>query len=160
MDQDTALSFLAKVSMFTGLTATDLELLYNMSEESSFKPGDVLIEEGEVEPPFQILIKGEVKVVLPQKSPSSGVERNAEFELNRLSKGRCFGEYSLLDEMQASASVVAMTPGAVLSIPHNELLNLLATDDRIGRTVYRNMLTELVGRLKRRESQYDVRSAV
>jgi CRP-like cAMP-binding protein len=160
MDKDTALSFLAKVPVFNGLTAADFALLLGLAEERSFAVAEVLIAEGQVAPPFQILVDGEVSVMLPRISPSSGVDRGADVPLNHLSKGRCFGEYSLLDEMQASASVVAATPGTVLTIPHSALLNLLASDDRIGRTVYRNMLTELVGRLKRRESQFDARAVV
>jgi CRP-like cAMP-binding protein len=76
--------------------------------------------------------------------------------LNTMGHGECFGEYSMLDDMPASASVVATEAGKALRIDQARFKNFLASEDRIGRLVYRNMLKLLVERLKLREGARDL----
>ena len=155
MKTEEMLSFLSSVNLFVEMERGDLELLMGLCEQVEFGPDEVLIEEGQIRPPFQILVEGSVRVVLPKDGGSTRIRRSDDVKLNTLSRGRCFGEYSLLEGMPASASVVGEEKGSVLRIAHDQLHNLIATDDRLARIVYRNMLTALVGRLKRRESEID-----
>ncbi len=156
MDKRDILSRLVKVPFLHGLTGKDLELILDGAEVRSFAGGDALIEEGQTNPPFQVVLEGVVKVVLPPRPKGSAVKRAAEVRLNTLRSGDCFGEYSLLDDMNASASVVGEELGSVLVVPNEHFRNVLASDDRIARIVYHNMLRALVGRLKRRESQLEL----
>lgn len=69
----------------------------------SYMPGDVLVEQGTIEPPFQVVIEGVASVVA---TSSQGDRR----ELGRLGFGECIGEMSLLTGDPASADVIAATP--------------------------------------------------
>ncbi len=155
MDKNEAVAFLARVHLFEGITKEHAELLWGLCEEVEFAADEILIEEGQNDPPFSIVIDGSIRVVLPSSSRFTRVKRSREAILNTLAAESCFGEYSMLDDMPASASVVGEKPGRMFRIDHAKLHNLLSLDDHLARIVYRNMLVELVGRLKRRESEID-----
>ncbi len=155
MDKNEAMVFLARIHLFKGITKEHTELLWELCEEVSFAADEILIEEGKTGPAFFVVIEGSIRVLLPTESQFTRVKRSQEVTLNMLAPGNYFGEYSLLDDMPASASVIGESAGKVLRIAHAELHNLLTLDDRLARIVYHNMLVELVGRLKRRESEID-----
>ena len=77
-------------------------------------------------------------------------------DLNILSEGDCFGEYSLIDSEPASASVVAMDHGQILEISHDVLERILVSHDHMAKTIYYNMLRMLIRRLKEKDTEIDL----
>ncbi|HDZ89810.1 MAG: cyclic nucleotide-binding domain-containing protein [Deltaproteobacteria bacterium] len=146
---------LSQVKVFQGLERADLKMISDVCERIAFERGETLIRAGQFSPGLYILVKGEVKVLLPERLKGGKAHRPSEVNLNTLRQGDCFGEYSLLEKSPASASVVGAQAGEVLRIPEPGFNRIMA-DDRIGRTVYRNLLHILIKRLRKKEEELDL----
>ena len=146
---------LAGVTVFQGLTRDDLKLFANKSRKLSFQEKDILIQEGKAESALYILIKGKLKVFLPQEMKDKKKHRVTQVSLNFLKEGDCFGEYSLIDHKPASASVVVAEPGELIQIQGTDFHEILDKNDRIASTVYENMLRILIQQLRRKDQELD-----
>ena len=155
MDQETTVRVLSHVDAFAGLADPDLSGFAGICESLIFKRDEILINEGQSDAAFHILIEGRLKVVRPGASDSAGEHRATDVQLNHLKPGDYFGEYSLIDGRPASASIIAEEAGAVLKIAKDAFEEFVSANDRIGRTVYHNLLKLLVERLRAREDEYD-----
>jgi NTE family protein len=89
-------------SLFQILTNDEWEHLRGCMEPRSFKPGDVLVAQGTMEVPFQVIVEGITSVA----ATDSNGDRH---EIGRLGPGECIGEMALLTGEPASADVVALT---------------------------------------------------
>jgi len=156
MHADDALPYLKQAEVLYGLTMADLELFCEGCEEVEFCAGEVLLQEGQKGTALYIVCEGELEVLLPEKVSGSEVTRSDSIKLNILRQGECCGEYSIIEDMPVSASVVGVGQGRLLKLDGEQFKNILALDDRISRVVYRNMLRTLVGRLKRQEGRHDL----
>lgn len=146
---------LSHVSVFDGLIKADLKTISKYCHRIGFKRGETLIEIGQTSSAFYVLIKGQLKVVLPERLEGSKEHRVSEVKLNTLNEGDCFGEYSLLEKAPASASVIGVQAGEVLKIPESGFHQIIA-NDRIGKTVYCNLLHVLINRLRKKEEELDL----
>ncbi|CUS97240.1 Signal transduction histidine kinase [Candidatus Kryptobacter tengchongensis] len=102
---------LKKNKLFTGIGE---ELINEVAQNSiieNFKPGDIILREGEYGDKVCLIMRGRVKVV--KLADSKGKI------LMELSESDFFGEMSLIDLRPRSASVVALTDCEVISIPAN-----------------------------------------
>ncbi len=102
---------LKKNKLFTGIGE---ELINEVAQNSiieNFKPGDIILREGESGDKVCLIMRGRVKVV--KLADSKGKI------LMELSESDFFGEMSLIDLRPRSASVVALTDCEVISIPAN-----------------------------------------
>ncbi len=70
--------------------------------------------------------------------------------------GGFFGEYSLIDSKPSSASIIATQPGELVKIANIDLDIIFKKNDRIAKTIYRNVLQVLVRRLRNINKEYDV----
>jgi hypothetical protein len=70
--------------------------------------------------------------------------------------GGFFGEYSLIDSKPSSASIIATQPGELVKITNTDLDVVLKKNDRIAKTIYRNVLQVLVRRLRNINKEYDM----
>ena len=156
MSRGEILKSLSRSEVFNGLEDDELELLCDCSQKAAFKESDTLVREGEVVPSFCVIIKGQLRVFLPQHIEGRREERVSPVKLNILGEGDCFGEYSIIGEMPASASIVATQPGELIRIPRGDLNRVLMENDHIASVVYHNMLRILIGRLRKREKEYDL----
>jgi CRP-like cAMP-binding protein len=92
--------YLAKVSIFSYFRKKDLQRLAKKSRYFSFEIGDVIINEGEYDGRFFILISGRVDVI---KSYGTRKQRL----LRTLPPHSYFGEMAFFDDLVRSATVVA-----------------------------------------------------
>jgi CRP-like cAMP-binding protein len=70
--------------------------------------------------------------------------------------GTCIGEYAFIDDKPASAAVIAVEPSELFKIHYKSLEALLANNDTLGRTFYRNLLVHLVDRLRATNAELDL----
>ena len=147
---------LAGIAVFQGLTRNDLKLFTNKSRKLSFHERDILTQEGKAESALYILIKGKLKVFLPQEITGDKKHRATQVSLNFLQEGDCFGEYSLIDHQPVSASIIVVEPGELIQIQGTDFHEILDKDDRIARTVYENMLRILIERLRGKDQELDL----
>jgi NTE family protein len=124
-------------TLFHLLSDEEWESLREHMDLRSFEPGDVLVEQGTIEPPFQVIVEGVASVVATN---SQGERR----ELGRLGFGECIGEMSLLTGDPASADVVAATPVQTYAATPTRLAGLGELRSRL----IEALSATLAGRLK------------
>jgi CRP/FNR family transcriptional regulator/CRP/FNR family cyclic AMP-dependent transcriptional regulator len=147
---------LLESEVFRGLTGDDLKIVSKHCQKVTLKEKDTLIQEGHPAGAFYIVVKGQLKVVLPQEIEGRREHRVSDVKLNVLKEGDCFGEYSIIDKMPASASVIATQAGELIKIAESDFNNILMTNDRVAKAVYYNILRMLIRRLRKREKEYDL----
>lgn len=106
-----------------------------MAEEgflgTTYKDGDVIVEEGSESRVMYIIQSGNVKVVKGHGK--------METALAILKEGDIFGEMSLLDAKPRSATVKAMGDARVLAIDHEMFLKRVRVDPTLALRVLRQM---------------------
>jgi CRP-like cAMP-binding protein len=93
---------LARIELFADLDKSDLERLAKATVVRQFKPGDVIVREGEAGVAFYIISRGTVDIV-------KGLGTSSEQVIGTLSEGTFFGEMALFDNHLRSATVRANT---------------------------------------------------
>jgi CRP-like cAMP-binding protein len=111
--KDQKLEHLSNVPMFSALTQTELRTLGRLTDEVTVKAGKVLCEEGTTGHEFYLVLDGEASVKRGKKTIAT------------LRRGDYFGELSLLDGGERSATVAAATDLEVLVIGQKEFTTVL-----------------------------------
>ena len=114
---------LRDLSFFERWSDDELEHFERIAGRAKFAAGDALIREGESGHAFLILVAGEAEVVRGGQS------------LGRLGPGDHAGEFALLDDSPASATVIARTEGQLLTLYQRDFHNLLETIPSLGRRI-------------------------
>jgi CRP-like cAMP-binding protein len=110
---------LAGVPLFQGLPPKHLRRIRDLAEPASYMAGASLVKQGEAGDAFFVILEGSAKVVVGTRT------------INRLMPGDYFGEISLLDGGERSASVISETPLKVLIIERAKFLRLLQDEGAI-----------------------------
>jgi CRP-like cAMP-binding protein len=107
------IELLANVPLFSGLPPRHLRRIRDLAEPADFMAGASLVKQGTPGDAFFVILEGEAKVVAGRRT------------INRLMPGDYFGEISLLDGSERTASVISETPLKVLMIDRARFLRLL-----------------------------------
>ena len=91
---------LARVDLFSQLDREDLERLAKVTVVRDYKPGDIIVEEGELGVAFYVVAEGRVEVVKGAGTPQEHV-------IATIGANSFFGEMALFDNQVRSASVRA-----------------------------------------------------
>lgn len=108
---------LARVPLFSQLSKRSIRQLGDVTEEARFMEGAAVVKAGEPGDAFYVILGGEAKVVSPRGKV-----------VNRLRPGDFFGEISLLDGGERTATVIAETPLTALELRRRDFLRVLQTD--------------------------------
>ncbi|HZR41778.1 MAG TPA: cyclic nucleotide-binding domain-containing protein [Ktedonobacteraceae bacterium] len=121
---------LARVDLFSGLRKKELQEVASCCRENTYRPGSVLISQGEKGLGLFILTKGTVRITRAN-SPDG-----AEQVLGTVEAGNIFGEMALLDDQPRSATVTAVDEVTALVVPFWDfriiLRRLLRSDPDVG----------------------------
>ncbi len=158
MDEQHNSELLAGIDAFDGLDEAQLEILGDHFRRRTFSEGEVLIREGEKVQALSVITRGTVEVVLPEDSGE--VHRFSELKLAKMGPGHYLGEYSVLDMRPASATVVAREDVEVLQVGAALLQVVLGKHCEIARVFYRNLAVMLIDRLRRKNLELDLFTAV
>lgn len=156
MLQSDVVQLISDIDVFKHLSHEELGLLSQYAHRVPFKLSDTIVHEGDVGADFYIVMRGTLKVFLPQEMAGGVATRVSDVKLNILREGDCFGEYSMIDKSPASASIVALSDGELMRIAGADFEHVLATHDRLAKVFYRNVLHILIKRLRMREKEYDL----
>jgi len=80
----------------------------------------------------------------------------AAVPLANLKPGDYFGDYSFIDSKSPNTRVLATEPTELFQLRHHELKALLEFHTDIGYTIYRNLLNNLVARLRDSNAELDL----
>lgn len=150
------LDSISQAGVFSGLNAQELTLLSEQFKTVELAEKGTVVAEGEQGRSFYIVVSGMLEVILPESSAHGNKMRFSALTLNTLKPGDCFGEYSLLDNQPVSASIIAREATECMMINKDDFLAILDTYPVIAKTVYRNLLDMLVGRLRKHDQELDI----
>lgn len=148
-------STLASSVVFADLGPAELDRITAAARVIDAKPGQSLLTEGRRGDGLYVILDGEIEFFLPERAPS-GARRPSRVRLNVLGPGRCFGEYGLIDDQPSSASAQALTAARLCLLGVADFRRVVHDNDRIGKTIYANLLRFLVGRLRAKDRELDL----
>ena len=128
---------LPKITLFDGLTASELALVADNSRERSYKTGITVVSQEEPGETFYVILHGTVRICTPLP------DGNQVF-LALLGTGDTVGEMSLIDRKGRSADVVTQEPTSLLTIGRTAFDELMTN----GSTFPRNLMRILARRLR------------
>ena len=129
---------LKKMPIFEPFTQSNLQTLLNMSKLRTYRSGEAIIQEGNIDPWVYFLIYGKVKIVKKDKEVTI---------LQR--KGDIFGEMRFIDSSPRSASAYADGDVACIAVD-TEYVDKLTGNDKVafGYIMYRVFSEILADRLR------------
>lgn len=107
-------SFLKEVPVLSRLSSYERSKLADALDTESYKPGDVVIKQGEVGENFYLIETGEADVV-----------KDEEGIVSHLKRGDYFGEVALLNDLPRQASIIAKTNMQVATLDKRGFQRLL-----------------------------------
>lgn len=129
---DERLGWLRAVPLFRGCAEASLVALAERTTEVDFRPGQVIVQQGQVGNGLFLVIAGTARVT------------TGEQELAQLGPGDVIGELSVIDQEPRVATVVAIDAVNCLALASWDLLALVDSDPALAR----NLLSELAARLR------------
>ena len=109
----------SRLALFADLSYTEIEEVLPMVEEVLYHEGQWVVRRGEVDVGLNIIVDGEVSVVLEGD------------ELAALSKGSFFGEISALLGEPTVADIIARTPLQCLFVKPEDVESFLVANPRV-----------------------------
>lgn len=95
---------LKSLSFFQGFTNQDIDEILAASSMLAFQPGTTVIQEGDIDNSFYIIVRGDVEV------------RKQDRLIVTLHEGDCFGEIGFLMASKRTASIISITEVLVLKV--------------------------------------------
>ena len=138
---------LREVPLFSEMDEQEVADIREIMDEVKFKPGQVIIREGELGSLFYVITEGHVEILIRDADGSDIV-------LHKAGPGDFFGELSMLTNAPRSARVRAEEHVTTLTLERTEFFEFLRTHTHAAIDV----LVELGGRL--RENDHLLRSMV
>ncbi|GEP03520.1 cyclic nucleotide-binding domain-containing protein [Methylobacterium oxalidis] len=139
-------AFLIETPFFGGLSAESLDLLVTMLVERRFAAGATVMTEGEPGRSMYVVQSGTLAV---SKRGSAG----GAIDLNRLGPGDFFGEMTLIEVQNRSATLVAESPLVLYELTARNLYTYYKADLRAYAMVMQNINRELCRRLRRADNR-------
>lgn len=126
---------LERVPLFEDLSKSQLRGVRDLAEEVRYMEGASIVREGEPGDSFYVIVEGQAKV------------QRGDRTLATLVPGEFFGEISLLDGGERTATVVSETPMALLEIKQRPFMKMLGKQPDIAL----KMMQGLAARLREME---------
>jgi len=139
-------AFLLATPFFGGLSEASLDLLVSMLVERRFDAGATVVAEGE--PGRSMFIVHAGQLVVSKRLDSGRVIR-----MSGLEAGDFFGEMTLIEMQNRSATVVAESPTVLYELTARELYKCYKTDIHAYVMVMQNINRELCRRLRRADNR-------
>lgn len=127
--------FFRKVTLFSQMTDDQLDLVANITTRKQYTPSTVLFRENEPGNAFYIVYSGSVKIF----TTHNGEEKI----LSVLKAGESFGELSLIDGKNRSASAATLETSILISLSAANFLDLLRNHFDINLSILRELCQRL-----------------
>ena len=127
---------IATVPVFESLSKRHLKKIAGLTTTVRYHEGATVIKQGDPGDAFFVAVAGRAKVIADGKT------------IHRLIPGDHFGEISLLDGGERSATVVTETPVELLRLPRTSFLKVVRDDPDLARALLAS-LARMVRRVDR-----------
>lgn len=132
---------MALAKIFKFLRDEEHQQLLQSCERRSYKPGELLIQEGQKQTALYVIVKGEVKVQREHEGFA--------IELSRAGPGEIFGDMSFIEGQAASASVLAGDEEVLaFVITHQHIATLTSQNPGLAARFYQSLAEILSRRLR------------
>ena len=128
---------LREVPLFSEMDDQEVAGIHAIMQEMKFKPGQVIIREGETGDLFYVITQGQAEIMIRDAD-------GEEVVLHRVGPGNFFGELSMLTNEPRSARVRAVEHVTTLALKRNDFFEFLRTHTHAAIDV----MVELGGRLR------------
>ena len=122
--------------IFPTLTPTQIRRIAAHGHTRTMQPGQVLVEQGDRDVPFFVVVSGEVEIV----RPSGGVETLITVH----GPGQFTGEANQLSGRRSVVRMRATKPGELIELDRQHMLALVQTDAELGEILIRAFLLRRV----------------
>jgi CRP-like cAMP-binding protein len=139
-------AFLVATPFFGGLSDAGLDLLVSMLAERRFEAGATVVAEGEAGRSMFVVQSGELAV-------SKRADKERIIQMSRLAPGDFFGEMTLIEMQNRSATVVAESPTVLYELTARNLYACYKADIQAYVLVMQNINRELCRRLRRADNR-------
>lgn len=119
------------------LTANDWALIADKAKRLQFQPGDRIIRKGTRTNGVYLLLEG-----------TAQVEISSQGTCPTIGPGAVCGEISFLDELPATAHVVAQAPAVAYYLERSVLMSMFELYPHLGSRFYRSLASSLSRRLR------------
>ncbi len=136
MSLESEVDALKKVPLFANIETSKLKLMAFASERLTFRPGQVLVKQGDQGDAAYIILEGEAEVVLSQDDGS-------EVVVATLKKNSVLGEIAILCDVPRTATVRAKDKTETLKITKDLFFRLVQDFPQIGLEVMRILAARL-----------------
>jgi CRP/FNR family transcriptional regulator, cyclic AMP receptor protein len=140
-------AFLLATPFFGGLSDASIDLLASMLVECSFDAGAKVVAEGE--PGRSMFVVHSGKLVVSKRADSG-----RDLRMSALEAGDFFGEMTLIEMQNRSATVVAESPTVLYELTAQKLYKYYKTDVYGYVIVMQNINRELCRRLRRADNRF------
>ncbi len=132
---------MAMLKVFRYLQDDEFKSLLQTAESKTFKPGALLIRQGEEQTNLYILVKGSAKVVRDHDG--------FMVDISQRGPGEIFGDMSFIEGQPASASVEACDPEVqAIIITHANIKKFIQSDPTFAGRFYESLAAILSRRLR------------
>lgn len=125
-------------SLFTNIGEEATRFLMSYGRRLSFRPGDVIVREGEACKNIYIVLEGQANIIKNDAAGHSNLIAVAD-------KGSVIGEMSVFIDMKRSASIIADTRITLLQIPKDDFIKGLQNFPSIPIRLLRSLSIKLQG---------------
>jgi len=138
---------LQKFKIFEDISLEEMDAIFEISNEVSYKPGEIILEESSygADSDFYIILQGNVKVELQASQIDSDDKLNKRLAV--LKNRDVFGEMGLLRKRRRSAQVSAYSDLTVLKVNQKKLFQLFVYNPRLGYMIMKNLAAILSDRI-------------
>jgi voltage-gated potassium channel len=112
----------ARVPLFAGLSASEIDSVMRLLSSQTFQPGDCIVRRGEEATSMFFIASGEVEIEM-------------ENQRERLGPGHFFGEVAVLRRARRSANITATKRSNLLVLDASDLHALMQRDERIAQRI-------------------------
>lgn len=137
--------FLRSLDIFKDLRDRELGYLVQSLHSRTYRPGEIVFQEGDIGRALFVLESGGVELTVP-----SGGESRV---LYRVKPGEFFGEMALLESLPRTATATATEKSHLHLLYKSKLDALLSGEPRIGVTIMSHLARLLSSRLRRRVTE-------
>jgi thioredoxin reductase (NADPH) len=123
--------------IFPKLTSAQINRIEARGNMRTVKPGEVLVEQGDSNIPFFVVVSGELEVV----RPSGGA---AEILVTVHDSGGFTGEVNMLSGHRSIVRIHATKPSQVIQLDRQNMMNLLQSDAELGEIIMRAFILRRV----------------
>jgi len=139
MAADVLLPVLRKVTIFSGLTESEISAISHNCDIMNAAAGDVLLEEGKAATEIFIILQGRINLVLNMY--------DNPLEIFVFGQGHCIGEASVIGIQNHSASAVVLEEASLMILSRKVLMDIFETDSRLFSLLILNIAREIARRL-------------